>query len=740
VDYWKVKAHGKDSKKEKNFIFQYSRNFSEQNFEQFSLAISKESWLDVFNANVECKFDIFNRLFLHYFDRYFPKTLVRKNVNQKSWVTDELKTRKTKLIEQSNTARLHKDKNIKVRLKQSYREFKKKLIQSKKAFYDHKIKNSKNVIKETWKVINKEVGNKSNLSDNLSVKDKGKLCTNPDKVSNLFLNHFTKIENNSGRPQSPSTFNNTCDNKQFKCKTIDHNTLDKIVSNLKNKYSTGYDDVPIAIIKKAKDVLLKPLLHLVNSSLISGIFPEELKIAKIIPVHKKNCKNEVTNYRPIALLPAISKIFERAMSNQLLEYLESNGLLDSFQHGFRKGKSVKTATIEFIESVIDSIDDFEKAVGIFIDLSQAFDSISHEILLERLRSLGVQGAAYKWFESYLLNRRLFVQVTHLSERGFKSVHNSKMITPKCGIPQGSILGPILFICYLKGIPQLEGNSKIVFYADDANVKISASSQKEIETLTELNMSTLIKHFRENNLLININKTNFITFTTQQGKSFHPVIKLDNQLISQSSGTKFLGLAIDQHLNWSNQVTMIQSRISSGLFALRKMSYICSSETLKTIYFAYIHSIISFGISLYGATSNKNMDSILKLQKQAIRIILHLDFNESVKEHFSSLNIMTVYSLYVFETVMWVKENHASLLKLGYNHEYNTRNKDKLCLKKHNLEFYCKKPSYIGAKFYNKLPHHIQLESNINKFKGLLKTYLITRALYSINEFFQSSPE
>ena len=211
--------------------------------------------------------------------------------------------------------------------------------------------------------------------------------------------------------------------------------------------------------------------------------------------------------------------------------------------------------------------------------------------------------------------------------------------------------------------------------------------------------------------------------------------LDNQIISQSSTSKFLGLAIDQHLNWSNHVAMVLSRISSGLYALRKMSYICSIETLTTIYFAYIHSIISFGISLYGATSNQIMDSILKIQKQAIRIILHLDFNESVKEHFSSQNIMTVYSLYVFETVLYVKENFETVLKLGYNHEYNTRNKDKLFLQKHNLEFYRKKPSYIGAKFYNYLPLNIQNEANFNKFKGLLKVYLVNKALYTIDEFF-----
>jgi len=626
--------------------------------------------------------------------------------------------------------------------------FKAKVLASKKKFYDNKIKNSSNVIKDTWKIINKEVGSKNKTHKNFKIKNKGKLCANPGTICQLFLDYFIKngtenAENLNSNDETEEDLSNSdteedlSNNNVFVLKTIDSKTLNKIICKLKSKYSAGYDEVPIAIVKRAKDILIKPLLHVVNASIITGTFPEKLKVSKIIPIHKKDNKDDITNYRPVALLPAFSKMFERTILEQLLDYLEKNKILDSFQHGFRKGKSVVTAAIEFIEAMIDAIDNSEKAVGIFLDLCKAFESISHKILLKRLYNLGVKDRALHWFKSYLINRKQFVQITHLNKNNFKSTHNSTIKTTNIGVPQGSILGPLLFICYLKGVPQLEGNSKIVFFADDANMKISADNEYEVEDIAQVNISSLNSFFTENNLCVNANKTNLITFTTQQRKPFKPKIKINDQIISQTKSTKFLGLIIDETLNWSEHVSMILSKTSSGLYALRKMSFFSNLETLRTIYFAYIHSVISFGISLYGATTIKNMDSILKVQKQAIRIMLHLEQYDSVKEHFANLGIMTVYSLYIYHIIIHVKERFGDLPKLGESHQYPTRNKDKLCLVNHRLQYYCKKPSYMGSKCYNNLPTEILQQTNINKFKAKLKLYLMGGAYYSVEELFNT---
>ena len=240
-------------------------------------------------------------------------------------------------------------------------------------------------------------------------------------------------------------------------------------------------------------------------------------------------------------------------------------------------------------------------------------------------------------------------------------------------------------------------------------------------------------------MVNPAKTKFISFCTAQSKKYdcnHPTIFLGECPLKAVQNTKFLGLTIDECLNWTNHVTALCNKVSSGIYALRRMAKICDLDTLKTIYFAFIHSHISFGLILYGATSNENLNKILMLQKQAIRIILNLNWNESVKHRFSQLGILTVYGQYIFELIMFIRKNLASLSKLGENHSYQTRNKNKIANVPHKLKFLEKKPSYAGIKYYNSIPNTIKDITDITIFKRKLRKYLIDRPFYSLNEFFE----
>ena len=211
------------------------------------------------------------------------------------------------------------------------------------------------------------------------------------------------------------------------------------------------------------------------------------------------------------------------------------------------------------------------------------------------------------------------------------------------------------------------------------------------------------------------------------------ILFDDITLQEVDKVKLLGLHVDKHLRWDFHVNHVCQKISSGLYALRRMSFISTLETLKLVYFSFIHSHISFGISLYGGTTQHNLNRILVLQKQAVRVMLRLKWHESVKEHFANLGIFTVFSLYIYETIMHVRKNDKDLQTLGFNHEYNTRNKSKLLFPQHKLKFFEKKPSYVGIRFLYGLPDDIRNEQNIVKFKKLLKSYLLaTPLLFSMS--------
>lgn len=232
------------------------------------------------------------------------------------------------------------------------------------------------------------------------------------------------------------------------------------------------------------------------------------------------------------------------------------------------------------------------------------------------------------------------------------------------------------------------------------------------------------------------KTNFISFHTRQKRNvIHPHILIEDYSVEQLADTKFLGLLIDNNLSWNEHVKFVTKKLSSGLYALRRMRYYCSLKTLKTIYFSLFQSHISYGICIYGGTSRKNLDDILILQKKAIRTMVGLNYNDSVKDYFKELGILTVYSLYILETLKYCKQNnHLSQQLQQQQHGYNTRNH--ITIQRHNLEIYKKKPSYSGLKLFQYLPPSITGELNNEKFILKTKSYLIELACYSIEEFME----
>lgn len=736
--------------KENSYLTVTKRQFTVENMELFKKLLKSETWDNVFQSLVDRKYDEFDRIFSYYFDIAFPKVKVKSKTSKNNWINNELKDEKREIISNNRYARRTNNLALAKLCRIKNRALKKKLVNTKKDFYDNKIKLSKNIIKTTWKIINVETGNKvSKDLKNIAIRKGNSVLSNPSEISNFFNNYFSTIVRDSPifLPSTPSSENVIPDHinnqvfinnqNSFRLTHTNEEEVNKIISSFQNKSSCGHDDVPMKLIKFVQKELNKVLVHLINSSFVSSHFPDKLKIAKIVPIYKRDDPMEVGNYRPVSLLPSVSKIYEKVVYLRLATFLESNGLLDNIQHGFRRQKSTITAIVSFIELIIESIDKGEDVVGVFMDLSKAFDSVNHELLLSKLQEKGVKNNSLNWFKSYLTNRKQFVQINHITKSNCEIKCNSNLNQIKLGVPQGSILGPLLFLCYLGSIKDcmhFSPTTSLCLYADDSNLKISGKTEEEIETVASIELANLEEFFDSHNLTLNSDKTKCVSFRTKQNKkSINPSLEIKGKVIELEEEIKFLGVTLDCNLTWDSHSKYVLSTINSGLFAIRRMSSLCNVEALKLIYFSHIQSHIAYGICIYGATKDKNLIEILKIQKLAIRAILKLNYNESVKAHFSQLNILTVYGLYILECIMFVKNQHQNFTNLK-THNYNTRHKHDYTVQNHNLEIYKHNTVYVGNSFLKYVPADIKKEQQIQIFKKKLKGYLIGLSLYSIDEY------
>uniref|UniRef100_A0A1B6KMS7 Reverse transcriptase domain-containing protein n=1 Tax=Graphocephala atropunctata TaxID=36148 RepID=A0A1B6KMS7_9HEMI len=615
-----------------NYLINIKRDFSEENKGTFKGLLEKETWQTVFLSPVNQKFDIFYSTLTNYFNLAFPKKFFKTKKCQNKWINQELKEEKQNIIKLNKKARVTNDLELSKLCKYKNKIYKTKLLSAKKDYFDHKIKKSRNKNKTTWNIINSETGDKLKSFNNIKINIDGREIVNPLKISQTFNDFFTGMISANVNTVNVAYKNknlsiisgqNLCGynfEKIFYLTQTDEMEVQKIINSFQNKFSSGHDDIPMTIIKTVNKQLSKVLVHLINSSFICGIFPDQLKIAKVIPIYKKNDPLNIQNYRPVSLLPSLSKIYEKVVYNRLMQFVESNNILEAIQHGFRKQKSTITAVVSFIESIIEAIDRGEKVIGIFMDLSKAFDSVNHSQLLLKLQELGVKNNALSWFESYLYNRKQFVQINHITENNYVVKFQSNLETINVGVPQGSILGPLLFLCYLNNIKKclnFEPYSGLCLYADDSNLKVSGKTVEEIELLTSTELACIEQYFRNHNLTLNSDKTKLVNFKTKQSNQIVDLnIEINDSVIERVDQIKFLGLLVDGNLSWDEHTKLVLNKINSGLYAIRKMLNVCSLESLKLIYYSHIQSHIAYGICVYGSTKIENLTEILKVQIRA----------------------------------------------------------------------------------------------------------------------------
>lgn len=517
------------------------------------------------------------------------------------------------MVSSKNNHILHT--NLKTNFNTYLKILKNTIKQRKQEYFSQLFTKYNNNISKTWSVINQSLNSKNSNSFPDHFNHNNITYSNKLDIANAFNNYFIDIPKvlleNMSSSNSTMDFdfvNNLPPQKHiFHFKLIDYNVVLDKINSLKNTNSSGFDNISNKSIKHVKHLLVDPLTLIINQSLSTGVFPDNLKIAKVKPLYKKDDPTCFSNYRPISLLPVISKIFEKVLHEQLLGYFTNSHMLSDDQYGFRPQHSTEHSALHFHDEIMQRLDSNKTPYAIFLDLSKAFDTIDHRILIKKLKYYGIVGSACNLMISYLENRKQFVLFEN---------NKSTMSMIDTGVPQGSILGPLLFLVYINDLPFFNNSFNTIMYADDTtlfgNLEDFSSATLEFDINSKL--KKLNSWFKYNKLSLNTNKSKLMIFRKRkQIKSID--IQIDGILISETDHFNFLGIVFNNKLTWTNHVSIVEEKVSKTIHIIRRYQFIYPEHILKMIYTSLIQSKLVYGLLLWGF----NTDKLSKIQKKLLEL-------------------------------------------------------------------------------------------------------------------------
>ena len=617
-DHFPIFHLGASNKKKVVDKYIVKRIFDEKNKSNFVKNIEEVNWENLISSgHAQTAFTEFHKKFTEIFDKSFPKKKIKVYHNKRNRkLSDQLKEAieiKNKLFYQSLKFKssynqqmytVHRNKVSKMKQEEERKHIS-ALLEANKAN-----------LRKTWSILksiinkkrDKRVQTRFRLPNHDIITDK-KLIS--EGFNDFFANIGPKLASNIP-PQSTPLHQFLGDRilHSIMISEFDAEEFSEILCSLR-KCAPGYDEIDSDILSMSLPSIGMVLLKLLNFSLIQGLFPNELKVANIIPLFKSEDPMMFNNYRPVSLLSIFSKIFEKAMYKRLIEFLEMHKILYDKQFGFRKKHSAFMAHMILVDNLIKALQNQEYVIGVFLDFSKAFDTVDHSILLTKLYHYGIRGIAHDWFKSYLSDRTQFV--TYNEEK-------SSMLPTTCGVPQGSILGPILFLVYINDLVSVCKYSLPFLFADDTNLFTSGKVLSDLITKVNEELSNISVWLKVNKLSLNVKKTHFLIFGNKKERFDKVEITIDDKVISQEHSTKFLGVYIDDKLNWKKHIEHISKKISRGIGVLckaRRMLNLCS---LKTLYYSFIYPYLMYCNHVWAAACTTNLKGIRVLQNRVISIM------------------------------------------------------------------------------------------------------------------------
>ena len=712
--------------KRRNGEVKYKRIVNEENLAKLNSDLSNYNWGYVLQSdNANDAYNAFTNTVREYFDKNCPlkRNKLKHKFISKPWITKGLSNACKK--QKTLYKRFLKDRTTENEMK--YKAYKNKLTSikrySEKEYYSRLLEKNKNDIKATWKTLNKII-NKARTTSNYPDEfkdDNGSSITNSNNIVNNFNNFFVNVGPNLAKKivndNKASIFDymDPPNDSSMYLTPVTEEEIIATVGQCKNKMSEDNNNLSMNVIKNIIASVSEPFHHICNLSFKTGTVPDAMKIAKVIPLFKSGDKQLFTNYRPVALLPQFSKILEKLFCKRLNSFIDKHNIISDSQYGFRPNRSTSTALLELVEEIVTANDRNKYTVGVFIDLRKAFDTIDHDLLLKKLDNFGIRGITNTWLHSYLSNRKQFVSLGNVS---------SSLSTVLCGVPQGSVLGPLLFILYINDICNVSKLLKLILFADDTNLFSSSDDLQKVCSEISTELCNLNVWFNVNKLSLNVAKTNFMVFSGRKQVD-NAVITIGNTSIERVSATKFLGVLIDDKLTWKQHISNIKVKLSKCVAILYKCNRLLETSSLRVLYCSLFLPYLNYCCEVWGTTYKCTTYCISILQKKAIRIICKEKSRAHTSSLFQCLKLLKFDDLVNLKCAIFMYKAYNSQLPVNLQSKFElVKNTERYTLRCHD-KF---KVNYVrttqmshcissyGVKLYNSLPESIRSKPNILSFK------------------------
>lgn len=610
-----------------------------------------------------------------------------------------------------------------------YNKYKNKLTtilkKAKRDYFAYKFRNCQGNPRKTWSLLSSITKNCKLPKSTITLNHNGALVNEPTKIANIFCEHFATIAEKlkNDIPISavdPITYLGPSHITSFYISPSQPEEVKKLIQQLPNK-GCHINDIPNVVFKLLIVPLSIIISYIFNRSISEGIFPKAFKLARIVSLFKSNDKKNVNNYRPISVIPTMSKIIEKLMAVRLRGYCNVNNILCRQQYGFREGFSTDDVVAEFVDRVVDGLNEGNSCISVFLDLSKAFDTVDHSILLKKLHQIGIRGITYKWFQSYLEYRRIYVEMGGVS---------SAERVLSCSVPQGSTLSPLLFLLYINDMHRASETLQFLHFADDSTVFVNGRNIADLASTVTNELTKVDKWLCANKLSLNIAKTSYLLFTNM--KNIPDIsINIRNIPIKRERKTKFLGVILDDRLNFNDHVEATIKKLSRALGIIYRISCFVPLMHLVTIYYSVFYCHLIYCVIVWGKSSAHNINRIKSIHRKTIKLLTPVG-TIYTPQIIGLLNFDQIYEYFLLIKLFKIIHHQhyfyfrEKVLSLVPTHNYLTRVDKNLFF---NIPLYslskCQKFFFYNSiKTYNALPNEIKCNTSLITFKKCLKRFIV----------------
>ena len=535
----------------------------------------------------------------------------------------------------------------------------------------------------------------------------------PENLMFFFSSVASNLERNIPHsPLSPTAYVQSVENTMFLSPTTPFE-CETVISQLKLvKYDI--DTFPVSLFKKFKNILSTPISILVNKSFLLGSFPTSLKTAKITPIFKSGDPKNIKNFRPISILPFLSKIFEKIFSIRLLSFANKYSIFTEKQFGFLPKKNTFDAIFNLVEYIYNGINSRNSTIALFLDLSRAFDTVNHMILKQKLLLYGIRGNSFDFISSYLENRKQCVR---------KGKNLSSQVVTNIGIGQGTLLGPILFLLYVNDLPNISNNIEILLYADDTAIYKSYNNINNVIPHFNTELDLFKNWFFANRISVNFDKTSAMNFSLSR-LPFNDTILFNNLNINFVDNYKYLGVIFDSKLIFKNHIYYISDKISKIVGLFYKIFPDIPYEVRLNLYYSLFYPYLLYCNIIWGGAADTHLNKIFLLQKKVIRLICSEPYLSHTNNLFFKSKILKVHDVYKFMLCLYFHQNRTSFH--SFSHSHFTRNRNQIVPEFERLTLSQRSVYYACPIAWNDLPEYLKNIRSYSNFKFNLKNFLVSK--------------